>query len=132
VAKSVLIARMSWGSSRLPPAGVAIVPAVLMCSSARQIRKVYAESDWPLLVMFAALIVVADSRRACSQRTSSAAVVPCIWSTSNPGGLTACYQHRKQCAAVLVLKPFVGNSRIRSGRARRRDGPPHSPQTLPS
>jgi len=114
VAKSVLIALgMVVGFFLgLPPAGVAIVAGVLMLFTRRvKSEKVYAEVDWPLLVMFAGLFIVVAGLEKTVLSPHVIASVGALHLEHLPilGGLTALLSNIvSNVPAVLVLKPFVG------------------------
>jgi Na+/H+ antiporter NhaD/arsenite permease-like protein len=114
VVKSVLIALgMVVGFFLgLPPAGVAIVAGVLMLFTRRvKSEKVYAEVDWPLLVMFAGLFIVVAGLEKSVLSPHVIAAVGALHLEHLPilEGLTAGLSNIvSNVPAVLVLKPFLG------------------------
>jgi Na+/H+ antiporter NhaD/arsenite permease-like protein len=95
-----------------PPAKVAVVAgALLLLTRTVKPEKVYREIDWPLLLMFAGLFVVAGFERAVLSPDAVAAVgdlhlerVPAL------SVVTAVLSNLvSNVPAVLVLKPFVAN-----------------------
>jgi Na+/H+ antiporter NhaD/arsenite permease-like protein len=96
----------------LPPAGVAIVAGVLMLFTRRvKAEKVYAEVDWPLLVMFAGLFIVVAGLEKSVFSPHVIAAVGALHLEHLPilGGLTALLSNIvSNVPAVLVIKPFLG------------------------
>jgi Na+/H+ antiporter NhaD/arsenite permease-like protein len=96
----------------LPPAGVAIVAGVLMLFTRRvKPEKVYAEVDWPLLVMFAGLFIVVAGLEKSVFSPHVIAAVGALHLEHLPilGGLTALLSNIvSNVPAVLVIKPFLG------------------------
>ena len=96
----------------LPPAGVAIVAGVLMLFTRRvKPEKVYAEVDWPLLVMFAGLFIVVAGLEKSVFSPHVIAAVGALHLVHIPilGGLTALLSNIvSNVPAVLVIKPFLG------------------------
>jgi Na+/H+ antiporter NhaD/arsenite permease-like protein len=96
----------------LPPAGVAIVAGVLMLFTRRvKPEKVYAEVDWPLLVMFAGLFIVVAGLEKSVFSPHVIAAVGALHLEHLPilGALTALLSNIvSNVPAVLVIKPFLG------------------------
>jgi Na+/H+ antiporter NhaD/arsenite permease-like protein len=95
----------------LPPAGVAIVAGALMLFTRRvKPEKVYAEVDWPLLVMFAGLFIVVAGLEKSVLSPHVIAAVGALHLEHLPilGGLTALLSNIvSNVPAVLVIKPFL-------------------------
>jgi Na+/H+ antiporter NhaD/arsenite permease-like protein len=114
VLKSVLVAlgMVAAFFLGLPPAGVAIVAGALMLFTRRvKPEKVYAEVDWPLLVMFAGLFIVVAGLEKSVFSPHVIAAVGALHLVHIPilGGLTALLSNIvSNVPAVLVIKPFLG------------------------
>jgi Na+/H+ antiporter NhaD/arsenite permease-like protein len=115
VVKSVLVALgMVVGFFLgLPPGGAAIVAAVLMLFTRRvKSEKVYAEVDWPLLVMFSGLFIVVAGLEKSVLSPQVIAAVGALHLEHLPilAGLTALLSNVvSNVPAVLVLKPFLAH-----------------------
>jgi Na+/H+ antiporter NhaD/arsenite permease-like protein len=96
----------------LPPAGVAIAAGALTLFTRRvKSEKVYAEVDWPLLVMFSGLFIVVAGLEKSALSPQVIAAVSALHLEHVPilGGLTALLSNVvSNVPAVLVLKPFLG------------------------
>ena len=112
LARSLLVtlAMMAGFFAGLPPPGVAITAGAVMLVTGRfDVRKVYAEVDWPLLLMFAGLfIVVAGLDKIIAGQAR--AVIGALHLQGIPvlAAIAAVLSNIvSNVPAVLVLKPFI-------------------------
>ena len=106
----VTLAMMAGFFAGLPPPGVAIAAgAVLLVTGPFDTRKVYAEVDWSLLVMFAGLfIVVAGLDKIIAGQAHAVIGALHLAEIAVLTGITAVLSNIvSNVPAVLMLKPFI-------------------------
>ncbi|MGH8149951.1 MAG: anion transporter [Steroidobacteraceae bacterium] len=107
----VTLAMMAAFFAGLPPPAVAIAAGALMLITRRvESRKVYAEIDWPLLVMFAGLFIVVAGLEKWVISDRTIAIIGALRLDRIPvlSSLTVVLSNLvSNVPAVLVLRPFV-------------------------
>jgi Na+/H+ antiporter NhaD/arsenite permease-like protein len=107
----VTLAMMAGFFAGLQPAGVAIAAAAVLLVTGRfDARKVYAEIDWPLLVMFTGLFIVVAGVEKWIVSGQAGAVIGTLHLGSIPvlSAIAAALSNVvSNVPAVLVLSPFV-------------------------
>lgn len=107
----VTLAMMAAFFAGLPPPAVAIAAAAVMLITRRvESRRVYAEIDWPLLVMFAGLFIVVAGLEKWVVSDRTVAIIGALRLDRIPvlSSVTVVLSNLvSNVPAVLVLRPFV-------------------------